>query len=276
MYSYERLNDNLYKIKDAVGVYMYLVIGTKRCCLIDTGCGFKGLKKFIRTITNLPVFVILTHGHIDHASGCFEFEEVYMSNEDNDVLQHHLSSSFQELFFGKDFDYSILQSQSHQNFLSLEDGQLFDLGKITLEAIHVPGHTKGFMMILIKELRTILFGDGCGPGTILLEEYSANISTYLEALVRIKKRENEYDYILRNHGLGSSSKELLDNVIQVCRDILDYKDAKQPLPREMTYLFENPHGYKMYSGSLITITDNGTERKDGKEGNVSYREDKVK
>lgn len=57
---------------------------------------------------------------------------------------------------------------------------------MTIKAYHVPGHTKGMTMFLIKEERMMLFGDGCGPGTILLEDCSTDIETYYNSLLKIK------------------------------------------------------------------------------------------
>ena len=95
----------------------------------------------------------------------------------------------------------------------LNDEDEFDLGGITLKAILTPGHTNGMTMVLVKEERTILFGDGCGVGVLLFFPYSTSVEEYKETLVELKKHENEYDNIIRNHGTYESNKDLLDNVI---------------------------------------------------------------
>mgnify|MGYP002597446315 FL=1 len=53
--------------------HAYLLAGTKRALLIDTGLGVCDLFSAVRSLTSLPVTVALTHAHWDHIGGCNEF-----------------------------------------------------------------------------------------------------------------------------------------------------------------------------------------------------------
>ena len=48
---------------------MYLVEGTEKAALIDTGYGVGNLKGYIKTLTEKPLIVLITHGHLDHVAG---------------------------------------------------------------------------------------------------------------------------------------------------------------------------------------------------------------
>ena len=50
-------------------VKMYLLIGNERALLIDSGYGKIDLKGIVARLTDKPVTLMLTHGHLDHASG---------------------------------------------------------------------------------------------------------------------------------------------------------------------------------------------------------------
>ena len=52
--------------------HAYLLAGTKRALLIDTGLGVCDLFSAVRSLTSLPVTVALTHAHWDHIGGCNE------------------------------------------------------------------------------------------------------------------------------------------------------------------------------------------------------------
>lgn len=48
---------------------MFLLEGDEKALLIDTGTGVFDIPELVRQLTNKPVMVALTHGHIDHAGG---------------------------------------------------------------------------------------------------------------------------------------------------------------------------------------------------------------
>ena len=129
--------------------------------------------------------------------------------------------------------------------------------------IQVKGHTPGIICPFINEDRTIIFGDACGVGVLLFDEYSSNVSEYRQSLIKLKAYEGLYDTIYRNHGTFFSEKVLLDNVIECCDKILAGKDAHQEV---------ETHGYKLFSANKIE----NHKRVDGKEGNILYALDKVK
>ena len=49
------------------GVDAYLLTGEKRAVLVDTLQNATGLYEKVRELTELPLDVLITHGHIDHA-----------------------------------------------------------------------------------------------------------------------------------------------------------------------------------------------------------------
>lgn len=49
--------------------------------------------------TDKPVIVLVTHGHVDHAMGAAEFENVYMSHEDDYIYEKHGTDAFRRSCF---------------------------------------------------------------------------------------------------------------------------------------------------------------------------------
>lgn len=267
-FKHGKLKEHLYRIIDITGVCCYLVVGEEKACLIDTCGGIGNIKEYVETITNKPVIVVLTHGHLDHIGGASLFEDVYMPHEDIPVLKLH-----------NDFEFRVKDTIKHdttgeitrEDFTpditseinNIKDNDTIDLGGVTIKIIQVKGHTPGIICPLIIEDRTIIFGDACGVGVLLFDEYSSNISEYRKSLIYLKTYEGLYDTIYRNHGTFFSDKVLLDNVIECCENILAGNDAHQEV---------EIHGYKLYSANKIK----NLKRVDGKEGNILYALDKVK
>ena len=74
-----KIAENIYHIYEPGNVNTTLIIGEEKALLIDTGYGFGDLAAFVRTLTDKPLEVVLTHGHTDHCGGNYEFPTVYMN-----------------------------------------------------------------------------------------------------------------------------------------------------------------------------------------------------
>lgn len=276
-FTYQQITKHIRRIRSTPDVCMYLVEGSKRAALLDTGNGVGDLKGYVETLLDgKPYDVILTHGHVDHASGADQFgDNVYLHPLDYELsLTHcsveHRKNSFahwREMFPGtmpefEDEDFIPVRTRP---YLPLNDGQRFELGDVTLEAIHVPGHTQGMTMILIEEERVILFGDGCGVGVLLLADETSTVSGYLDSLKHLKTHESRYDMVLRQHGSCQSPCSVLDDNIEVCEKILDgTADAMEDTFEGQPCLV------------AMAIDPKTRKRIDGKEGNIRYTLDKVR
>ena len=77
----KQLSDRIFAMND-LGATGYLVLGNEKALMIDTMNGSEDLKAVVRTITDLPVMVVNTHGHGDHICGNIFFEEAYIHPAD--------------------------------------------------------------------------------------------------------------------------------------------------------------------------------------------------
>ena len=72
----------VFHIRDCMGVCMTLLAGRDQALLVDTGYGLEDVRSFIRTLTDKPLTVLLTHAHHDHALGAQWFEHVRLFSGD--------------------------------------------------------------------------------------------------------------------------------------------------------------------------------------------------
>ena len=126
---------------------LYLLLGSHTALLLDTGCGLYPLKPIVDDlICKRKLLVFNTHSHWDHILGNNEFGEVYIHENEVNVV-----SRFYNLSFLIDSPCKIVEKYAEKNFAippaqvikTLRDEDVFDLGEITVKIIHTPGHSPG-------------------------------------------------------------------------------------------------------------------------------------
>lgn len=123
----------------------YLVIGEDKALLFDMAVNEPGLADYARSLTDRPVFPVLSHGHIDHVYHLEDFSEVWLHSGDIPLLK------------GKGIGTRKIKPLPviHE----LADGDTIDLGGRLLDVIHIPGHTMGSILLLDRNTRGLLSGD---------------------------------------------------------------------------------------------------------------------
>ncbi len=186
--------DGVYAISAPGTEQMYLVLGTKKAALIDTGMGIGSLRDYVSKITELPLIVINTHGHPDHAGGNGEFSdtEIYMSDKDIDIYTTMCTVDFRlndvRFMIGDDEAEKIIGAfiTGLPKTIDLKDGDVFDLGGRTLKTIAVPGHTPGCICLYDDLTSCLLAGDSLtNTDTWMFLDHCDPLMTYLKSMVRL-------------------------------------------------------------------------------------------
>jgi glyoxylase-like metal-dependent hydrolase (beta-lactamase superfamily II) len=268
----ERISDKVTRIFGPAGELMYLVEGQERAALIDTGTGVGDLRTFVENLTKKPYFVLLTHGHVDHAMGAPAFDEVYMNPADKEVFASHsdftVRKEFLQMSMGENYakvkEEDFTPIESSDRYKPLSPGDKFDLGGIHLEICLGAGHTPGLVTILLVEERTLLLGDACNFFTFLFDEYALGVTSYEKTLIELDRKTNgRYDRVYLSHGDGNAPKEMLDSVIAVCEDI---KTGRTD---------DVPFDFMEYKAFIAKEMDHTMRRMDGGLGNIVYSKEKV-
>ncbi|WP_026510462.1 MBL fold metallo-hydrolase [Butyrivibrio sp. LC3010] len=275
-FSAEKVNVNITAIRSACGEIMYLIEGDNKAVLMDTNLGVKGLRKLVDTITDKEYEVVITHGHLDHALGVPEFSDknVYMNHKDIPLYQSMLPFAERDGYIhanlGHAFDeYGITNNDYVEevpefDFKELHDGMVFDLGGVTVEIYAYPGHTKGTMVLLIPELGILITGDACNKSTFLFDRICSSVTEYRQTTVNLRDRlSGRYDKVYICHHDMEVGKDILNEMIDVCDDILGGNTIDRPMP------FMGVMGY------LAKEADDHFNRIDGKSANLIYNKDKI-
>lgn len=271
-YAADKITDSLTLIKSRTGELLYLAEGTDKAVLIDTCVGVGHLKEFVTGLTNLPLTVLLTHGHVDHAMGAPEFEEVYLNLKDVPLYQRQCSLEERKGYlaaglgdtFGELGDDDLVQPDPAYAFRALTGGMEFDLGGLHIDAYEFPGHTKGSMVFLLREMRILILGDACNNSTFLFDEDACSLDEYRKTLEKVREKlEGKYDRVFLSHHDMETGMDIMDNVLDVCREAME--GGADDIP----FHFMGNHAY------IAKKCNERFEREDGKCGNIIYSKEKL-
>ena len=125
----------------------YLILGSEKAALIDMALDTPDLYRYACRLANLPVQVLLTHGHPDHVYHLKTAAEAWLHPADWDLVQKGIPG--------------VCPPVPGVLLHPLEGGQHIDLGGRTLEVLHLPGHTMGSVLFLDRQSGILFAGDTC-------------------------------------------------------------------------------------------------------------------
>lgn len=290
-FSVEKVTERVFRISGLISEFMYLVKGTERALLIDTGCGAGNVRELAESLTDLPLSVVLTHGHYDHAGGAGHFREVWVNPAElvPTAIHYQREATFEKLRSSHpwlqiedmcpdagfvlndglaDASTDIISRKSSEWEIpvtchALTPGMTFSLGGISVEAIPCPGHTPGIFCMLIVEERLLLTGDACHSISYLFFDNALSIEEYRENLLLLKRQEKRWDSLLLSHPVSAAPKTMVNEVIHLCDEILAGTTDEIPYPYEDKPVF------------IAKDVDDRMLRKDGVYGNIIFRKDKL-
>lgn len=129
--------------------HCYLLNGSQRSLLIDTGLGIGNISEAAAKLTDKPVTAVATHIHWDHIGGHKYYPDFYAHEAELDWL---------------------------------DGGECIRLGDRVIEVIHTPGHSPGHMCFWEEKTGYLFTGDLAYRGMLTAWFPSTDPEAYLKSL----------------------------------------------------------------------------------------------
>lgn len=214
-----------------------VIVGDKFAAVWDTGYGDVDLKGYIEQhITMKPLIVFNSHGHIDHARGNAQFDEVWIHEADVEDARRVMSFDMPDHPFCEVVKYG-----KGCTFRFVEDGQIFDLGGRTLTIHFAPGHSPGSITAVDSKCRVMFSGDAVLKRIGLAR---SNGPAYKKVLEKLKVLET-FDVILGSHWDMPMDKEQIDRFI----GLIDNYTPDKAVPAISTLGGRVSHTHQIYVGT---------------------------
>lgn len=232
----EPVTERVTAIRSLTGEILYLVQGSDRAILIDTGAGVRGLRALVESLTDKPLTVLLTHGHVDHAMGAGEFDEVRLNILDMPVYREMASLEVRREYIAMGLgaraglvEEDDLVPPFPVTVRAMRDGEVFDAGGVQVQALHFPGHTPGMTAFLIVQEGLLVLGDGCNQRTFMYDHNSVSVEEYRDNVVALRARTRGlYDRVLITHGVTDAPVSILDEAVELCDEVLAGRSDEVP------------------------------------------------
>ena len=255
---FQKIDGSLFCLTEASLTNIFLIKGERKAMLIDAGYGFFDYVPMIKEIIgNRDLLVVLTHGHPDHALGAYLFDKAYLNEKDREFLSRIDRRSVREKAlmmrekvlpgFTQETDPEAFLNASLEktSFLSVKEGDSFDLGGILIEVYETPGHTEGSVSLLDRKNRRLFPGDILTAGNLWNFGKESSLPKLKESYEKLRSLESHYDEIWSAHNEIPLRGDILEEWTKLIDDLYMNSEEDeiflQPMAEEMT------HGVKKYS-----------------------------
>jgi len=241
-YDVKRIGESSYAIWELDRYVCYLVEGTERALLIDTGCGVGDLQRLVKDLTNKPIDVLLTHSHWDHIGNAHQFERVLAHpkerSDEGAVAIDGVTDEFvnrpeqalsnwaeNDIRFPPGFDPGSYHIESVSDVTSVYAGEVIDLGNTVIELLPLPGHSPGQLGALDRQTGVLYGADIIGGGFQLLALFEqSDLAEYLASakLVRDLYSAGAVEKVVTGHlpPIKGTEMAIFESIADVLGEIL--------------------------------------------------------
>ncbi|MBW2313981.1 MAG: MBL fold metallo-hydrolase [Deltaproteobacteria bacterium] len=159
--------------------YNYLILGSERAILFDSGPGVRDIHPVVEALTPLPITAVPSHFHYDHIGNHARFDRIAVV--DLPYLRERAGggalrpTEAEHLGFAEGIAVPDLAVSEWW-----APGREIDLGGRTLTVLHTPGHTPESISLLDRERGMLFTGDYLYPGPLFAFIPGADLNDYLE------------------------------------------------------------------------------------------------
>lgn len=223
-----KLLESVYVIEqtfDGMTVRGALVIGARRALIFDTLYFPQKTKELLALCSGREVVVVYSHADYDHVWGTCDLlpariiaqEECARRFADSSDVKGTLED-FRAKYEGALADIELIAPQE-----TFQANTTIDLGGISVELRHCPGHTKDSIVAIVPE-RALLLGADCIEMPLpLLNEGAEHLVGWIQALLELEQ-DTRITTCVPSHG-AIGGREIIKHNIEYLRSLFSHDEA---------------------------------------------------
>ena len=211
-----QINGNTWRIEDD-DVRLFLLAGTKKALLIDSGMNLNSARDIAAGLTDLPLSLLNTHADRDHIGSNEQFDSFYMHPAEEPVYR---------------------RSGKPGTVIPVQEGDSLNLGDRELRIIHLPGHTPGSIAVLDVQNRVLISGDPVqAHGRIFMFGEHRNMKDYIASLEHLEGFADQFDEIWPSHADIPISPDVIQKLREGAQAVWDGTIPGKPTERFGQHIF---------------------------------------
>lgn len=278
MHEIFQISEHVQHIHEIEDDYFSIIRGTERAIVVDAAYGIGNNREFVEQHLNVPYILINSHGHFDHVLGDWQFDEAWLHKADLPAWQFANSRSmrmsvfFQYVMTGAAAKEAAAGAESEREqgegkiipaFISraltkedknayttfpatvihpLDGDEEYDLGGVHVQLVHLPGHTKGEIGLLVREDRLLVAGDSFSTDCFMFYHNHDTLETLANTCE--KALALPFDKYLLSHSTELVPRDFLEEVAANAREKHVVPGSEEVILgcRTLTIRHEGPHG----------------------------------
>ena len=218
----------IYEPHQAEEVISYLIVGTRKALLFDSGMGISNMQGVVGGLTQLPVSVVNSHTHNDHVGDNWRFSDVYGMDTDFTRANARGSKEDAQAELAPDQVCGALpagfatKSYTIKPFHIahwLHDGDNLDLGGRSLKVIATPGHTPDSIALLDEKNGLLFTGDTFYQGPIWLFRPETDLDAYVASAQKLAAMVSRLQLLLPAHNTPVADPAYLPQVVTAMQQV---------------------------------------------------------
>lgn len=200
-------------------VNMFVIFDKKESLLIDCGTGIFSISVIVSEMLGPKTIQtpFITHSDWDHVGSLYEYETALMHEIDLENLRTEENLDLIRLdvldrndAVLKDLPNPFVREKFDGETIHVKNGEWINVGKLELQIIHLPGHTKGSIGLWYPDEKFLFVGDAFQTGYVYADKDPKEYFKTLEKLQEFKLGT----YFMPGHEKillqGSDLEELID------------------------------------------------------------------
>ncbi len=213
-----QLRPDIWALDEVAKTVMYVVNGSEKVMLVDTGFGLSDLKQVIcdlcgeeqdgKKVLTKEIVVVNSHGHPDHDYGNNQFDAVYAGRFDEPGMHEEIDPEQSKLLTGMFFAQFLNEGGTIEKWapgpaprvLPLQDDDILDLGNYQFRVIEIPGHSLGSIALFEEKEGWLFTGDAMLTWEVWGQlDNSATLSVYGDSMRKLQKIESQVTTVFPAH-----------------------------------------------------------------------------